>query len=37
MKAMSLPKLLVADGRQSIDAARQRVALALCLNSLLKT
>lgn len=37
MKAMSLPKPLVADGRQLIDAARQRVALALCLNSLPQT
>lgn len=37
MKAVSLPKPLVAGGRQLIDAARQRVALALCLNSLPKT
>lgn len=35
MKAVSLPTPLIADGRQLIDAARQRVAL--CLNSLLKT
>jgi len=37
MKAVSLPTPLIADGRQLINAARQRVALALCLNSLPKT